>query len=224
MKAREASVQRLFSRLAPYYGLLNSVLSFGLHHLWRRFALAKVPTIPNGLHLDLCAGTGDFALAMRQRGVTVVAADLSAPMLQAARRRSGGTLPAVVANAFDLPFPPAAFATATIGFGLRHSEDELPAFMAEVRRVMRSGATLVVLELSHPPNRLWRWLSGLYIHYALPLIGAFVDREAYRYLSNSLNGYPNAPQLAALITEAGFSHCEYHWLTWGIAAVHVATA
>lgn len=224
MNPREASVQRLFSRLAPYYGLLNSVLSLGLHHGWRRFALARVPATAGTLTLDLCAGTGDFALALQARGAAVIAADLSAPMLRFARRRAGGALPAVVANAFALPFPDACFAAATIGFGLRHSEDDLPALLREVRRVMRPGGTLVVLELSHPPHRLWRWLTGLYIHHLLPLIGAVVDREAYRYLANSLTGYPDAPQLAALLIGAGFAGCEYHWLTGGIAAVHIATA
>lgn len=224
MNKREAAVERLFSRLAPHYGLLNTVLTFGLHHLWRRFAVSRVPQGPGMTALDLCAGTGDFAAALLRTGTAVVAADLSAPMLAIARRRTRQRLPAVVADGFHLPFATGSFGAATVGFGLRHSQQELPVLLREIRRVLKPGAKLVVLELSHPPSPIWRWLTGLYMHALVPLVGAIVDAEAYRYLSESLHGYPDAPALRELLLESGFSACEYHLLTGGVVAVHVATA
>lgn len=224
MNEREAAVERLFSRIAPNYGVLNTVLTFGLHRLWRRFATRKVPQGPGTTALDLCAGTGDFAVALRRTGTTVIAADLSATMLTIARRRSHGALPVVVADGFQLPFASGCFDAITVGFGLRHAQQDLPALLREVRRVLRDSGKLVVLELSHPPAPLWRWLTGLYIQALIPLIGAVVDAEAYRYLAQSLRGYPDAPTLQAMLLASGFAACEYHLLTGGIVAVHVATA
>lgn len=222
MTAREAAVRRLFARLAPHYALLNSVLSFGLHKLWRRLAMRQVPNVQNQRVLDICAGTGDFALDLQRRGAQVVGVDLAEPMLAIARRRCGPAFAAVVGDVFQLPFADDQFAAATLGFGLRHSEQDLPQLLAEVCRVLAPGATLVVLELSHPPNRLWNWLTGLYIQRLLPLIGATVDPEAYRYLAKSLHGYPNAEELRAVLLGAGFASCEYRLCLGGVAAVHIA--
>jgi demethylmenaquinone methyltransferase / 2-methoxy-6-polyprenyl-1,4-benzoquinol methylase len=224
MNEREASVRRLFSRLAPHYALLNTVLTGGLHFLWRRVAVAAVPVSPGSLVLDVCAGAGDFAVALRRRGASVVAVDLAEPMLATARRRTGGEVPVVVGNVLELPFADAAFTAATVGFGLRHSESDLPRFLGEVRRVLRPDGTCVILELSHPPSPLWNRLTGLYVHHLVPLIGAFADAEAYRYLSRSLIGYPDAPALRRMLLEAGFAACQYRLLTGGVVAVHVATA
>lgn len=224
MNKREAAVERLFSRIAPTYGVLNTVLTFGLHRLWRRYATRQVPQGPGVTALDLCAGTGDFAAALLRTGATVIAADLSAPMLTIARRRLARALPVVVANAFELPFASGRFDAVTIGFGLRHAQQDLPVLLREVRRVLRPSGKLVVLELSHPPAPLWRWLTGLYIHALVPVVGALVDAEAYRYLSQSLHGYPDAPTLQGLLLASGFAACEYRLLTGGIVAVHIATA
>jgi demethylmenaquinone methyltransferase/2-methoxy-6-polyprenyl-1,4-benzoquinol methylase len=145
-------------------------------------------------------------------------------MLAIARRRTGGRLPAVVADAFHLPCADASFDGATVGFGLRHSQQDLPVLLRELRRVLRPGARLVVLELSHPPSPTWRWLTGLYMHSVVPMAGAVVDAEAYRYLSESLHGYPDAPALRQTLLECGFAMCTYYLLSGGIVAVHVAEA
>lgn len=224
MKPREQAVQQLFSRISRYYDVLNTVISFGLHRRWRRAALRMLAPEPGWQCLDLCAGTGDLAMAVQRLGAHPVAVDLTPEMLQVACRRSAGAVPAVVADAFTLPFPDASFDCATLGFALRHSREDLPVLLRELRRVIKPGGRIMSLELSHPPNRLWRFLSGLYIRLFLPIIGGIYDRAAYRYLSESLDGFPAAPELARIFVEAGFSHCEYRLLAGGNAAIHLAYA
>jgi len=220
---REAAVQRLFSRLAPRYGLLNTVLTFGLHKLWRRTAMASVP-VGDGLRaLDVCAGTGDFSLALLRRGMNVTAVDLSAEMLTVARRRAGNRLAAVIGDALHLPIASASADCVTVGFGLRHCEDDLPLLLAELRRALKPGGVAVVLEMSHPPNRIWRQLVNLYLHTAVPLIGRLVDAEAYEYLGRSVRNYPDAPTLRAMLLDAGFDECWFRLVSGGVAAVHVAS-
>lgn len=233
MKAREHGVRRLFSRIATQYDLLNSIISFGLHKPWRRRTLQLLDARlegPNGegapsgppLCLDVAAGTCDFAIALHRRGIRTIALDMTPPMLEMGRRRQSD-LPIVVADAFAMPFPDATFDYMTAGFGFRHAKEDLPLLLGEMRRVLKPGGRCVSLELSHPPNRLWDRLSSLYIHAILPIIGGFVDRPAYEYLSDSLHGYPDAPGLASTFLQAGFDHCDYHLLAGSVAAIHVAT-
>jgi demethylmenaquinone methyltransferase/2-methoxy-6-polyprenyl-1,4-benzoquinol methylase len=222
MTEREAAIAALFTRIAPGYDLLNTVISLGQHRGWRRRAVQALDPEPHWRCLDLCAGTGEFARALLPRCRQVVAADLSLVMLRRARQRCGGSLPAVVADGFALPFPTATFDCITNGFGLRHCETDLPAFLAESRRVLRPGGRLMILELSHPPSPLWRRLTGLYIHGLLPLIGGLYDRQAYAYLSRSLAHYPDAEGLRQQLLAAGFSSCKIIPLLGGVAAVHVA--
>jgi demethylmenaquinone methyltransferase/2-methoxy-6-polyprenyl-1,4-benzoquinol methylase len=221
MTPRELAVRSLFSRIASHYDLLNTVLSFGLHKLWRRGTMRLLDAQPGWLCLDVASGTGDFARSVLRTGAGVVALDMTPAMLRVARERTPD-LKAVLADAFKLPFADGTFDALTIGFGLRHSREDLLLFVAELGRVLKPGGRLVSLELSHPPNRLWDWLSGLYIHLLLPIIGGFVDRPAYDYLSRSLHGYPGAPELADLFMAAGFARCDFVRLAGGVAAVHVA--
>lgn len=224
MRPRERAVRELFARIAGYYDPLNTIISFGLHGRWRRATLQALAPQAGCLCLDLAAGTGDLAMAVQRLGGRPVALDLTPEMLQVARRRSGGALPLLVGDAFALPFKDATFDCATLGFALRHSREDLPELLSELRRVIKPGGRVASLELSHPPNRLWRFLSGLYVRMALPLIGGLWDRAAYRYLAESLEGFPDAPALAQLFVEAGFARCEYALLAGGNAAIHAAEA
>lgn len=222
MTKREAAITALFTRIAPGYDLLNTLISLGQHRGWRRRALQALAPQPHWRCLDLCAGTGDFARALQPRCRQVVAADLALAMLRRARQRCSGELAAVVADGFALPFPTATFDCITNGFGLRHCGNDRPAFLAESRRVLRPGGRLMILELSHPPSPWWRRLTGLYIHGLLPLIGGLYDRQAYAYLSRSLAQYPAAEGLRQQLLAAGFSTCDVLPLLGGVAAVHVA--
>lgn len=223
MTNRELAVRKLFARIAPYYGLLNTILSLGLHKSWRRKAMVMLALKPGERCLDVCSGTGDLALAVQARGGKVIALDMTAEMLQVAQKRAGGTLDVVMGDALCLPFADDSFDCVTLGFGLRHSEGDLPTLLTELARVVKPGGRLMSLELSHPPNRSWRMLSNLYIHMLLPVIGGLYDREAYHYLSQSIEEFPNAADLAEVLVEAGFAHCDYKLLSGGIAAVHLAT-
>jgi len=222
MKPREHGVRRLFGRIAPHYDLLNTVISLGLHGGWRRRTLRLLAPQRGDLCLDVAAGTGDFAVRLARRGARPVALDMTPEMLAVARRRVPD-LWIVAADAFVLPFADGTFDCLTAGFGFRHAKQDLPLILAELRRVLKPGGRCASLELSHPPQRLWDRLSGLYIHMLLPAIGSVVDKEAYQYLADSLQGYPNAEQLADLFVQAGFARCSYELLTGGVAAVHVAT-
>lgn len=221
MNPREQAARRLFARIAGYYDLLNTVITFGLHKGWRRRAVRLVEAAPGLRCLDVCAGTGDFCRAL-PGGAEVTALDMTPEMLAIARRRCGPALQIVLGDALHLPFADGSFDRLTLGFGLRHSESDLPLLLQELARVTAPGGWLVCLEMSHPPGRLWRLLSGLYVHLLLPVIGGLYDRAAYRYLSESLTWFPDAPGLARLLTDAGFAHCDYHLLTGGVAAIHVA--
>lgn len=223
MKPRERGVRRLFSRIASHYDLLNTVISLGLHRAWRRRAVRVLAPRAAELCLDVASGTGDFAVSLTKAGAEVVAADMTPEMLQVALRRLPH-LRAVVADAFVLPFADGAFDAITIGFGLRHSREDLPLLLAELRRVLKPGGRCVSLELSHPPNKLWDRVTGWYIHLLLPIIGGVVDREAYEYLSRSLDGYPDARELAQVFRQAGFGECRYELLSGGLAAIHLAIA
>lgn len=222
MNAREVAVRRLFSRIARYYDVLNGVISLGLHRRWRRQTVKMLDPQPGWRCLDVCSGTGDFALSTEARGCKPVAFDMTPEMLAVARKRSGGSLDVVMGNALSLPFGDAAFDCVTLGFGLRHSKQDLPVLLRELARVAKPGARLVSLELSHPPNRLWRFLSNIYIHMFLPIIGGVYDREAYLYLAKSIADFPDAPHLAQMLVDAGFSRCEHKLLTGGVAAIHLA--
>lgn len=222
MKPREQGVRRLFGRIAPQYDLLNTIISLGLHGGWRRRMIRLLAPRPGHLCLDVAAGTGDFALHLARLGAQPVALDMTPQMLAVAQRRAKD-LWIVAGDAFALPFPDAIFDCLTAGFAFRHAREDLPLILAELRRVLKPGGRCASLELSHPPNRWWRRLSDLYIQLLMPVIGGFVDRDAYRYLADSLHGYPEAEQLAALFRQAGFDDCTYELLAGGIAAVHVAT-
>jgi len=222
MNPREVAVRKLFSRIAPFYDLVNGVITFGLHKPWRRRATRMLAAQPDWLCLDVCAGTGDFAVAAQREGCRAIAFDMTPEMLAVARTRSPEPLEVVMGDALRLPFGAAAFDCVTLGFGLRHSKEDLPVLLRELARVTKPGGRLVSLEMSHPPNRLWRFLSNLYVHLLLPVIGGVYDRDAYLYLSKSLRDFPDAPGLARMLTEAGFTTCEYKLLTGGVAAVHLA--
>lgn len=222
MNPRETAVRRLFARIARHYDFLNGIISLGLHRGWRRQAMRMLAPQPGWLCLDVCAGTGDFALAVQHEGGRAIAFDMTPEMLAVARHRSQGTLETVIGDALKLPFKDASFDCITLGFALRHCRQDLPVLLAELARVTKPGGRLVSLELSHPPNRLWRFASDLYIHLLMPLIGGVYDRDAYRYLSRSIIDFPDAPALAQVFREAGFGDCQHRLLTGGVAALHLA--
>jgi demethylmenaquinone methyltransferase / 2-methoxy-6-polyprenyl-1,4-benzoquinol methylase len=227
---KRAYVRRIFSEIAPRYDLLNHVLSFNVDRIWRRAAIAAlaIGRHPTGRYLDLCAGTLDLARAMSRdrafRG-SVVAVDFAEPMLHAGAAKLAGVSGGPVAgDALQLPLPENSIAGAAVAFGIRNVVD-LDACAREVHRVLEPGARFVVLEFSTPRTPVIGSLYGFYFRRVLPLVGGLVSGHptAYRYLPESVAHFPEGSELAGRLRGAGFSDVQWRSLTFGVAALHIAT-
>jgi demethylmenaquinone methyltransferase/2-methoxy-6-polyprenyl-1,4-benzoquinol methylase len=218
----------MFTRIAGRYDLMNSVMTGGRHHAWRRLTAAAVAGAPEGPALDLATGTGDLALAIRAASParSVVGADFSEAMLAHAqaklRARAERRVTLLAADALALPFRDQAFACVTSAFLLRNLAD-LAAGLAEMRRVTRPGGLVAALEITRPAVPGWSTLFGLYFGRLVPLIGAAVarDRAAYTYLPRSVERFVTPPELARLMTEAGLRQVRYRRFGLGTIALHV---
>jgi len=211
----------MFDRVARRYDLVNSLISLGLHRHWKwsAAALARLPA--GGLALDVCAGTGDLAIALARRGGRAVALDFAPEMIAVGRRRTTA-LPVshLRADALLLPFPDHTFDAATIGFSLRSVTSRAQLF-AEMARVVKPGGRVVSLETSQPPNRLVRAIYRLYLAIMMSLAGLISDGSAYRYLASTIAGFPPAQAIANEMTAAGMGRVTFRHLLLGIVAVHV---
>ena len=226
-KARR--VRGVFDSVADRYDLMNDLMSAGAHRLWKQFTLSLTGLRPGDRALDIAGGTGDIAAGLaRQVGKSglVVLADINANMLQHGRDRL--TDRAVVANvqyvqadAERLPFAEGSFECVTIGFGLRNVTDKAAALVS-MRRVLKPGGQLLVLEFSKPVMPAVSRLYDLYSFNVLPWLGRAVagDAESYRYLAESIRRHPDQEGLIAMMKAAGLESCRYHNLMGGIVAVH----
>jgi demethylmenaquinone methyltransferase/2-methoxy-6-polyprenyl-1,4-benzoquinol methylase len=224
---RAGQVRRVFSEIAPRYDLLNHVLSLNIDRRWRKAAVGQLDweRVPEGTYLDACAGTYDLSLALVARegfGGRVVAADFAHPMLaQGSAKIEGAPVSPVCGDTLELPFGADAFDGATVGFGVRNLAD-VRAGLAELRRVLKPGARLVVLEFTVPPNRLMRAGYLFYFRRILPVVGRMVSGHAwaYTYLPESVKEFPGPEEFAALFESVGFREVGWRLLTGGIAALH----
>ena len=215
-----------FASIADRYVLTNHVLSLGIDVLWRRRVARLVAGTSPRRVLDLATGSGDLAEAVSRacgEDVEVIGADFCAPMLAHARRR--GLPHLVVADGMCLPFEDEAFDALTIGYGLRNMES-WPGALTEMRRVLRPGGRLVILDFSLPGLALIRGPYRLYLHRVLPTLGGWLtgNRQAYAYLGQSIERFPAGEAMAGLIEEAGFDEVEAMPLWGGISSIYVATA
>ena len=225
------AVRAMFTRIAGRYDLMNSLMTGGRHHAWRRVATAAVAQAPPGPALDLATGTGDFAFALREAYPRrfVVGADFSEAMLRHAdvkrKARGEGGVALLAADALALPFADRTFACVTSAFLLRNLTD-LEAGLAEMRRVTLPGGLVAALEITRPGVRGWDAMFGLYFNRVVPLIGAAVarDRAAYTYLPRSVERFVTPPQLAQMMERTGLRNVRYQRLGLGTIAIHVGTA
>jgi demethylmenaquinone methyltransferase / 2-methoxy-6-polyprenyl-1,4-benzoquinol methylase len=222
-------VRSVFASVAGKYDVMNDLMSFGVHRLWKHFTLSLTGLKPGQQALDVAGGTGDLALGMlRQvgRDGRVILSDINPNMLEVGRDRlldSGfvGNAECLVADAERLPFDDNSFDCLTIGFGLRNVTDKAAA-LRSMYRVLKPGGQLLVLEFSTPVAPGLKPLYDAYSFNVLPLLGRFVAQDAasYRYLAQSIRMHPNQEALLEMLRTAGFGQTRYHNLTGGIVALH----
>jgi demethylmenaquinone methyltransferase / 2-methoxy-6-polyprenyl-1,4-benzoquinol methylase len=225
------AVKRHFDQVASRYDLMNTILSFGLHHLWKRRAVGLLNLKPGERVIDVCGGTGDLALwAAPLVGPTggVMLYDINRAMMLAGRgkvARAGltGCIWLVEGDAERLAAADRSLDAAIVGFGVRNLA-RLDEGLREMHRVLKPGGRLVILEFSRPRDPLWRWLYDRYSFSVMPRLGQLLagSREAYTYLITSIRQFPLPEEVADRLRRAGFTQVTYRPLTNGIAMIHRA--
>jgi demethylmenaquinone methyltransferase / 2-methoxy-6-polyprenyl-1,4-benzoquinol methylase len=233
-------VREMFTRIAPRYDLLNHLLSLQLDRLWRARVAKRLRPIlqsPDSVVLDLCCGTGDLALGLSRMGpVRIIGADFSHSMLVCARAKiarsqrvpshSGLTapppLPLLEADALRLPFASSSFDLVTSAFGFRNLAN-YEVGLREIQRVLKPGGTIAILEFTEPPSGMLGSLYRWYFSEVLPRIGGLIsgDPAAYTYLPKSVARFFRPPELASLMTAAGYQSVDYRVWTLGTVALHI---
>ena len=218
-------VKDAFAKIAGRYILTNHVLSLGTDILWRRKVARLVAALKPGILLDLATGTGDLAAAIAKASPStrITGADFSAPMLEVAKARQLPKAEWLVADAMATPFADAAFDAVTVAFGLRNMAD-WPGAVREMARVTRPGGHLVILDFSLPAMPGLRGAYRFYLHKILPKLAGLLtgQREAYEYLSGTIERFPSGPAMVELLTENGFQSGQAIPLSGGIASIYVA--
>jgi demethylmenaquinone methyltransferase / 2-methoxy-6-polyprenyl-1,4-benzoquinol methylase len=216
----------MFDRIAGVYDLMNSAMTAGLHHGWRRRAADRAELEPGDSALDVCCGTGDFALELAERvgpNGTVIGCDFSESMLDLARQKAterGAPVTFEWADALALPYESESFDAVTVGFGVRNLAD-LEAGLVELTRVLKPGGRLVILEITTPTRPPLSTFFALWFDRIVPVLGTLAgDRDAYTYLPESVKRFPPPEGLALIMDRAGLERIRYTVLAGGIIAIH----
>ncbi|HEY3541647.1 MAG TPA: bifunctional demethylmenaquinone methyltransferase/2-methoxy-6-polyprenyl-1,4-benzoquinol methylase UbiE [Gaiellaceae bacterium] len=214
-------VQRMFDRIAPVYDAMNRVMTAGLDRRWRAITLDE--TVRSGDRvLDACCGTGDLAIGARKRGCDVVGLDFSPAMLERARRKDAD-VEWVQGDALALPFDDASFDAATVGFGVRNVDD-LEAGLRELRRVLKPGGRVGILEITTPRGALAPFYR-VWFDQVVPRLGKVLPGgAAYTYLPASVRRFPPPEELKTRLERSGFPNVRYRLFAGGIVALHVGQA
>jgi demethylmenaquinone methyltransferase/2-methoxy-6-polyprenyl-1,4-benzoquinol methylase len=228
VEEKQRHVRDVFDSVADNYDLMNDMMSFGIHRLWKRFAINMAGLQPGQQVLDLAGGTGDLTRLMSPRVGTdghIILSDINAAMLAVGRERlldSGiqGNVTFAQANAEQLPFPENSFDLVTMAFGLRNVTDKQRALHA-IHDILRPGGRLLVLEFSRPVKAL-KPAYDFYSFNILPRLGRLIakDEDSYRYLAESIRMHPDQQTLQGMLEQAGFERCDFHNLAGGIVALH----
>lgn len=220
-------VRSVFDSVAPKYDVMNDLMSAGLHRIWKRYTITVANPQPGQQVLDIAGGTGDLSRAFARRvGPTgrVVHTDINEAMLREGRNRlldEGLVLPTMVCDAERLPFADSSFDLVSVAFGLRNMTHKEQA-LSEMRRVLKPGGKLLVLEFSRvakPLEKAYDWYS----FNVLPKLGQLVagDAQSYQYLAESIRMHPGQEELRQLMKSVGFGHVDVHNLSAGVVALHV---
>jgi demethylmenaquinone methyltransferase/2-methoxy-6-polyprenyl-1,4-benzoquinol methylase len=215
------AVRTMFDRISPVYDAMNRTMTLGLDQRWRR-AAARAVVRPGDRVLDACCGTGDLAVAAQAAGGTVTGLDFSDRMLERACGKSGEIV-WVEGDALAIPFGDGTFDAATVGFGARNLDD-LERGLAELRRVLRPGGRLAILEITQPRGLLEPFYR-LWFDRLVPLLGRVLPGgSAYTYLPASVRRFPGPEELAELLRSAGFEDVRWRLFAGGIVALHIGVA
>jgi demethylmenaquinone methyltransferase/2-methoxy-6-polyprenyl-1,4-benzoquinol methylase len=215
----EAQVRAMFDRVARVYDRMNSVMTAGMHHRWRRRAGDLAQVGPGSRALDVATGTGDLAIELSARGADVIGLDFSERMLAIARTKAP-RIEFVRGNALELAYPDGAFDAVTVGFGARNFDD-LDRGLSELARVTRPGGHVVILEITTPQKPPLSWFFRLWFDRAVPALGRVAgDSDAYTYLPSSVRRFPGPRELAERLTAAGLADVRWVLTAGGIIAIH----
>jgi demethylmenaquinone methyltransferase / 2-methoxy-6-polyprenyl-1,4-benzoquinol methylase len=218
-------VKEVFNSVAKNYDLMNNVMSFGLHRIWKRIVIETTPLKSNAKILDIAAGTADLTLALskEKKNYEIFHTDINYSMLKEGKRKlidNGSILPSIVCDAENLPFPTNYFDCVTVGFGLRNMTHKDKA-LSEMYRVLCPGGKLIILEFS----KIWQPLNKLYDAFSfniVPKLGKIIanDEASYQYLVESIRVHPDQDALKKIIIKEGFERVSYINLNAGIVAIH----
>jgi demethylmenaquinone methyltransferase/2-methoxy-6-polyprenyl-1,4-benzoquinol methylase len=223
LNKKPQEVAAMFDGVAKRYDIMNDLLSLGQTKRWRKIATAVIAPKPGMKILDLAAGTGASSRPLADAGAEVFPMDFSQGMLDAGKKRHPD-LHFTLGDALNIPFGENEFDLTTISFGLRNTNDVAKA-LREALRTTKVGGKLVVVEFSHPTNKIFRVIYMKYLMALLPKISRKLSSnpDAYIYLAQSIQAWPTQEELAKKITDAGWSNATFKNLTFGIVAIHTAT-
>lgn len=220
-----ATIQQMFAEVAPGYDRANRALSLGIDVMWRRRTVKTVSVQPGEHGLDVCSGTGDLCFALQRAGADMLGADFCAPMLAHTHKKqpaAGTRSRFLAADAMNLPFAADSFDFATVAFGIRNVADPVVA-LREMARVVRPGGRVVVLEFCKPRVPVFAALYRFYFGRVLPRLGKWISgtkNDAYRYLHDSVQAFPERAAFLDLMAAAGLHTPRQQLLTGGIAAIY----
>jgi demethylmenaquinone methyltransferase/2-methoxy-6-polyprenyl-1,4-benzoquinol methylase len=224
-------VRQHFNSVARYYDLMNTLLSFGIHHLWKRTAINMLQLAPHNRVLDLCGGTGDLAILAAKKlnnSGQVVVYDINGAMIQAGLHKVIHTpiekrIQYIQGDAENISLPDRYFDSAMVGFGIRNVTHMEKGF-SEMYRVLKPGGKMMCLEFSKPTAPLFRWLYDVYSFYIMPFMGELIagSKKAYTHLPESIRMFPLPDELSQTLKKIGFSRVIHRKLTNGIAVIHLA--
>lgn len=228
-QSKEERVHRVFENISDKYDAMNSIISFKRHIAWRKDTLRRMNLKPKTKALDVCSGTGDFAIALAEKigkEGQIIGLDFSENMLKVAEEKIQSMdlpqLQFIHGNAMELPFDDSSFDYVTIGFGLRNVPDYMTV-LKEMRRVLKPGGTIACLETSQPTAFGFRHLFQLYFRFIMPLFGKIFAKsyEEYAWLNESTENFPNKTELKKMFEKAGFEKVQVKSYFGGVAALHL---
>ncbi len=217
----ETQVRAMFDRIARVYDRMNSVMTAGMHHAWRRRAADLARVGASSRALDVATGTGDLAIELASRGAFVTGVDFSPAMLDLARNKAPD-VEFEEGDALALRFADGEFDAATVGFGARNFAD-LDKGLRELARVTKPGGRVVVLEITTPQGAPLSWFFRVWFDHAVPALGRLADSDAYTYLPSSVRRFPGPEELAGRLAAAGLADVRWILTAGGIIAIHSGT-